>query len=110
MVLMVVGFFSGIYAVNTMKNNNQRVNINKINNTSSNGTKIIYVSKNGIDRNDGLTPRKTKRNIVKALNAVNHGDTIKVVPWIYQDNLLIDKNITLIGKHTKQHNSRRTGQ
>lgn len=107
-VLMVMGSFSGIYAVNAMKNNNQSVSIDKINNTSTNGTKTIYVSKNGTDRNDGLTPGKPKRNIVKALNAVNPGDTIKVASGIYQDNLLIDKNITLIGN--TQNNTILDGQ
>jgi predicted outer membrane repeat protein len=107
-VLMVMGTFSGIYAVKTVQDNNQIVTNYKTNNTNTNGTKTIYVSKNGTDRNDGLTPVNPKRNIIHALDAVNNGDTIKVAPGTYLGNLQIDKNITLIG--TTQNNTIIDGQ
>jgi predicted outer membrane repeat protein len=94
---MVMGTFPGIYAINPIQDNTQSVNINKINNTINNGTRTIYVSKNGTDRNDGLTSGKAKLNIQNAIIVANHGDTIKVGPGTYQDNLQIDKNITLMG-------------
>ena len=66
-------------------------------NNDTNGTRTIYVSKDGTDRNDGLTPETPKRNIENALDATNPGDTIRVGPRTYQTNLRITKNITLIG-------------
>jgi hypothetical protein len=96
-VLMVMGTFSGIYAINTVQDNTQSVTINKTNNSSNNGTRIIYVSKNGTDRNDGSTLGNAKRNIQNAIVVANSGDIIKVGPGTYQDNLQIDKNIILIG-------------
>jgi predicted outer membrane repeat protein len=82
--LMVLGSISGIYATITQDNHEG---------------KTIYVAKNGIDRNDGLTVDTPKRNIASAISSANPGDTIHVGPGTYQENLRIDNNITLIGEN-----------
>ena len=94
-VLMILGSFPGIYAINTTPQ--EDMSIGEVN-TGADGAKTIYVTKNGTDRNDGLTPETPKRNIENALDAANPGDTIKVGPGTYQTNLQINKNITLIGE------------
>lgn len=81
MVLMVLSSFSAI---------NASVH-------SDNHGKTIYVSKNGTDRNDGLTPGKAKKNIENALNNADNGDTVIVGPGLYQINLNIVKNVSLVG-------------
>jgi predicted outer membrane repeat protein len=87
--LMVLGSFSGIYATTLQDHNN---------NVSVDNAKTIYVAKNGTDRNDGLTPNQPKKNIAIAINSANPGDTIQVGPGTYQENLQINKNITINGK------------
>ena len=100
-ILVIVGTFSGAYAINTTSPTDKTViNLNKNkNNTHADGSKILYVANNGTDRNDGLSPTKPKRNIIIAINVANPGDTIIIAPGTYQENLQIDKNITLIGNN-----------
>ncbi|WP_052374136.1 right-handed parallel beta-helix repeat-containing protein [Methanobacterium sp. SMA-27] len=105
MVLMILGSFPGIYAINIAQHDN--VNIGENNNDTDN-TRTIYVAKNGTDRNDGLTPETPKRNIEVALEIANSGDTIRLGPGIYNTNLRINKNITLIGDN--QNNTLIDGQ
>ncbi|MBZ2164463.1 hypothetical protein [Methanobacterium spitsbergense] len=95
-VLMIMGSFSGIYAINQVQHDNNGTNISENNNVTD-GARTIYVAKNGTDRNDGLTPETPKRNIENALIAANSGDTIRVGLGTYHTNLQINKNITLIG-------------
>jgi len=61
--------------------------------------KTIYVAKNGTDRNNGLTPEKPKRNLESTLYIADNGDTIHVGPGIYKCNIVINKNLTLIGNN-----------
>ncbi len=96
-ILITMGTFSGIYAVSTVQDNPQSVNINMTNKIRTDNANTIYVSKNGTDRNDGLTQGKPKRNIQNAIFAANSGDTIKISPGTYTDNLQIDKNLIIIG-------------
>ena len=103
--LIVMGSFSGIYAINTAQHDN--MNIGENNNDTDN-TRTIYVAKNGTDRNDGLTPETPKRNIEIALEVANPDDNIRVGPGIYNTNLRINKNITLIGDN--QNNTLIDGQ
>ena len=95
MVLMIMGSFPGIYAMNMTQNDNNG-NIGE-NNNGTDGARTIYVANNGTDRNDGLTPQSPKRNIENALVVANSGDTIRLAPGIYQKNVQVTKNITLIG-------------
>lgn len=97
--LMITGIFSGIYATNVTHDNSKTSAINNTNNA----TKTLYVSLNGTDRNDGLTPNKPKRNIEKAIEAAKPGDTIKLAPGTYTHRVIIDKNIILSG--TNQNNT-----
>jgi len=85
--VLVLGSFSGIYAIQTTQD------------SSSSGVKTIYVAKNGTDRNDGLSPAHPKRNIVNAIESAKPVDRIVVGAGIYQDNLVINKNLTLIGNN-----------
>jgi len=87
-LVLVLGVVSGAYGTTVL---------------NSDGGHTIYVSKVGTDRNDGLTPDKAKRNIINALNVAGCGDTVVVGPGVYCENLVIDKNITLIG--TNQENT-----
>ena len=105
MVLMIIGCFPGIYAINAAQNDNMSIGEN---NNVTDGARTIYVAKNGTDRNDGLTPETPKRNIEIALEAANPGDTIRVGPGTYNTNLKINKNITLIGDN--QNNTLIYGQ
>ena len=93
-VLMIMGSFPGIYAINMVQHD--RMNIDENNNVTD-GARTLYVAKNGTDRNDGLTSETPKRNIENALVSANPGDIIRVGPGTYQINLQITKNITLIG-------------
>lgn len=77
---MVLSSFSGIYALTQDQNH-----------------KTIYVAKNGTDRNDGLSPLHPKRNIVNAIDSANAGDTVVVGAGVYSENLVITKDLTLIG-------------
>lgn len=81
--LMILGSFSGIYATG------QNVNSGK----------TLYVAKNGTDRNNGLNSSTPKRNIANALLSAEPGDTIQVGPGTYTENLVINKNITIIGNN-----------
>ena len=93
-VLLVGGCFPGIYAIPM----DQHDKVMSINNVSVDGSKTIYVAKNGTDRNEGLTPTKPKRNIINAINDANPGDSIRVGAGTYPENLVINKNLTLIGE------------
>ena len=93
-VLMIMGCFPVIYAISM----DQDDKVMGINNVSVDGSKTIYVAKNGTDRNEGLTPEKPKRNLKNAINDANPGDTIKVAQGTYPQNLVLSKNITLIGE------------
>lgn len=99
--LLIVGTFSGVYAINTASHNDKSITYmdNSKNSTHSDGSKTLYVANNGTDRNDGLSPAKPKRNLIVAIYVANPGDTIMVAPGTYQENLQIDKNITLIGNN-----------
>jgi predicted outer membrane repeat protein len=105
-IIMIMASFPGIYAINTTQQDNN-VNIGEISNVAD-GARTLYVSKNGTDRNDGLTPENPKRNIENALATAKSGDTIKVGPGTYNTNLQIHKNITLIGDN--QNNTLIDGQ
>ncbi|MBZ2164464.1 DUF1565 domain-containing protein [Methanobacterium spitsbergense] len=94
MVLMIMGSFPGIYAINMVQHDSMNISEN---NNVTDGARTIYVAKNGTDRNDGLTPETPKRNIENALIAANPGDIIRVASGTYMENLQINKNITLIG-------------
>ena len=76
-VLMIMGCFPVIYAINQVQHDNNGTNISENNNVTD-GARTIYVAKNGTDRNDGLTPETPKRNIENTLIAANSGDTIRV--------------------------------
>lgn len=78
--LMVMACFAGVYSAAPVG-------------------KAIYVSKNGTDRNDGLTFNNPKRNIESAVASASSGDTIYVGPGTYNTHLNINKNITLIGNN-----------
>ncbi|MBZ2167124.1 hypothetical protein [Methanobacterium spitsbergense] len=105
-VLMIMGSVPGIYAISVAPNDNN-VSVGGVN-VDPVGAKTIYVAKNGTDRNDGLTPERPKRNIEIALGVANPGDTIRVGPGTYYNNLQINKNITLIGDN--QNNTIIDGQ
>jgi len=76
-VFLVMGMFSGIYAVGNQFEVSGVVTGHVV------GSKIVYVAKNGTDRNDGLSIEKPKRNIQSAINSASAGDTIKIGPlWI----------------------------
>jgi hypothetical protein len=96
-LFITMGTFSGIFAVSTVQDNPQSVDINTTNKIRTDNSHTIYVSKNGTDRNDGLTMGKPKRNIQNAIFAANSGDTIKILPGTYTDSLQIDKNLIIIG-------------
>ena len=104
-ILMVMGIFPGIYAINMVQDNTPSVNIP---NPFINGSKILYVANDGTDENYGFTPKKPKRTVQNALDAANPGDTIKVAPGTYKENITINKNITLTG--TQQNNTIIDGQ
>ena len=99
---MVLCSFSAAYATGIMQNSDQtKVNVD-------NGTKTLYVSPNGTDRNDGLTPDKPKRNIEHAIEAVNPGDTVQLAPGTYSTPITLNKSIILTGTNRKQHHHKHT--
>ena len=90
---IMVGTLSSFYAVN-IGENSSKLGINVNNSTS----KVIYVAKNGTDRNNGLTVQKPKRNIQNAIKVASPGDTIRVAPGTYFDTpITVDRNVTIIG-------------
>ncbi|MTK63356.1 MAG: hypothetical protein F8N15_02195 [Methanobacterium sp.] len=89
-LLMALGSCSGAYITAN--------DHNSIGSGTNNG-KTIYVANNGTDRNNGLTPETPKRNIANAIRSANPNDTIKVSPGTYRENIVIDKNITIIGNN-----------
>ena len=80
--LRVLGSVSRIWALQLIPDNSK--------NTPNKGVNTIYVTKNGTDRNDGLTPAHPKRNIANALRSANPGDNIHVGPGTYKEKLLIE--------------------
>lgn len=102
-VLMVIGMVAGAFAVNTSTNNSKAIHTNLIKNVdkTSAKTKIIYVAKNGNDKNNGLTAKKPKKTIQNALDTAKSGDTIQIAKGTYKENLKISKNITLNGNNQK---------
>jgi len=58
----------------------------------------LYVSPQGDDRNEGLSPVKALRTISKAVTVVQPGDLVTVSGGVYCENVLVNKN-----KGTKEH-------
>jgi predicted outer membrane repeat protein len=101
--LMVISMVAGACAVNTTTDNSKTIHYiptRSVDKTSSK-TKIIYVAKNGNDKNNGLTTKKPKKTIQNAINTARSGDTIQIAKGTYKENLKIRKNITLNGNNQK---------
>jgi hypothetical protein len=58
----------------------------------------IYVSTNGNNTNNGLTPQTSKQTIVNAVKSANDGDIIQIAPGTYtEEDIIIEKKLTLRG-------------
>ena len=63
------------------------------------GSKVMYVSPQGDDNNNGLTPETPKRNIQSAVYALHCNGKVFISSGRYNENLMIPKrsNIELVG-------------
>jgi hypothetical protein len=107
-VLVVSGTATCSYAADP-GNDNLKVQNNFNNQTivsstdikTVNQTRTIYVSMKGNDGNSGLTAKNPLKTIQFAINRANPGNTIKVAQGTYNENIVINKNINIIGFSSK---------
>jgi hypothetical protein len=94
-VVMLVSVFSGAYANNTT-NLTEIIN-NSNNSTDSLNSSVIYVSTNGNDNNNGLTPKTSKRSVQNAIDTVPENGTVNIGFGVYHECLKVNKSVSLVG-------------
>ncbi|WP_456456701.1 right-handed parallel beta-helix repeat-containing protein [Thermovibrio sp.] len=68
------------------------------------GSRVIFVSPNGKDTNEGFSPKEPLKTIEKALKKAQPGDTIVLMTGTYHENVKITKSglagkpITIVGE------------
>jgi len=72
---------------------------------------VYYVSRNGSNRNDGLSPANSLKNIQKAIDLASDGDEIRVAEGNYygllnRGNIIIDKPLYLYGGYSSDFTER----
>ncbi len=70
-----------------------------------------YVSREGSNRNDGLSPATAVKNIQKAIDIASEGDNILVAEGNYyglmnRGNIIVDKPLTLMGGYSSDFSER----
>jgi hypothetical protein len=90
-------------ALKTIKGNNTASTANPldlsivdVNNMISNNNSIIYVSKNGVDTNNGQSENSAVLTIAQALILANSNDVIFLMPGSYTETLTIAKDLWIV--------------
>ena len=107
-VLVVSGIFTCSYgadpgsdSLNVQNNSNNHIILSSSTIKTVNQTRIIFVNMKGDDANSGLTVENPLKTIQSAINMAKPGNIIKVAPGTYNENIIINKNIKLIGFSSK---------
>ena len=102
--IIAIVLSSSATAATTVNNNSTTTSLEKINQTSNQNLSTTSFETKKLNQTKLPIPYNTRTNvhyttIQSAINGASPGDTIKVESGIYKENLVINKNIILMGEN-----------
>jgi|GEM_PF-1401868 len=100
LVLILLGTASASHVTTNSKLINHDNNYIKSSPSTSNQNTltVYYVNIKGNDKSNGKTSTNAFKTIQKAINSGNGNFQVVVAPGVYTENIVINKNVTLLGK------------
>ncbi|ADZ09840.1 Polymorphic membrane protein Chlamydia [Methanobacterium lacus] len=100
-ILIILGTASASQATNASQTVNNGGKLVQSSNPTSNDLSVYYVDMKGNDNNTGKNLKQAFKTIQKAINVGSGNFCVVVAKGVYFENLVINKNVKLIGNSSK---------